>query len=196
MYQRGALRVSHSACNFCAVSFPAFHERVSFPLFGQTANSRHSHPTGICSPLQASLVSLRPPEEGGGEEQSQLVQHLASIQASCWPNLQVSKLLMTLKGTKPAPESVEGLAVQAEALQHLAAVVLACAQHLKVAYPLKAPTAVGPTVLIQCRLLHVPPCRTHSEKLYSAHRGSEACFHALCTAVSHHVGECAYAHTP
>ena len=42
---------------------------------------------------------------------------------------------MTLKGTKPAPESVEGLAVQAEALQHLAAVVMACAQHLKVAHP-------------------------------------------------------------
>ncbi|CAL5224104.1 g6735 [Coccomyxa viridis] len=54
----------------------------------------------------------------------------------------VSKLSMTLRGTKPALESVEGLAVQAEALQHLAAVVLACAQHLKVAYPLKAPTAV------------------------------------------------------
>ena len=49
--------------------------------------------------------------------------------------MQVSKLSLTLKGTKPALESVEGLAVQAEALQHLAAVVLACAQHLKVAHP-------------------------------------------------------------
>ena len=52
--------------------------------------------------------------------------------ASCWAIVQVSRLSLTLKGTKPAPESVEGLAVQAEALQHLAAVVLTCAEHLKV----------------------------------------------------------------
>ena len=46
--------------------------------------------------------------------------------------LQVTTLSITLKGTKPAPESVEGLAVQAEALQHLAGVVMACVAHLKV----------------------------------------------------------------
>lgn len=47
-------------------------------------------------------------------------------------HLQVTTLSITLKGTKPSPESVEGLPVQAEALKHLAAVVMACAAHLKV----------------------------------------------------------------
>ena len=47
-------------------------------------------------------------------------------------SLQVTTLSITLKGTKPASESMEGLAVQAEALQHLAGVVMACAARLKV----------------------------------------------------------------
>ena len=40
-------------------------------------------------------------------------------------------LSLTLKGTKPPPESVEGLAVQRNALQHLAAIIVACAPTLK-----------------------------------------------------------------
>ena len=46
--------------------------------------------------------------------------------------VQVRTLSLTLRGTKPGPESLEGLAGQAEALQLLARVVLACAPHLKV----------------------------------------------------------------
>ena len=46
--------------------------------------------------------------------------------------VQVRTLSLTLRGTKTGPESVEGLAAQADALQYLAGVVLACAPHLKV----------------------------------------------------------------
>ena len=45
-------------------------------------------------------------------------------------------LSLTLKGTKPPPESVEGLAVQRDALQHLAAIVVACAPTLKAIAPM------------------------------------------------------------
>lgn len=49
-------------------------------------------------------------------------------------SLQVTTLSLTLKGTKPPPESAEGLPVQRNALQHLAAIVEACAPTLKAAF--------------------------------------------------------------
>ena len=48
-----------------------------------------------------------------------------------WHSLQATALSLTLKGTKPPPESVEGLAVQRDALQFLSATVVACAPTLK-----------------------------------------------------------------
>ena len=67
--------------------------------------------------------------------------------------VQVRTLSLTLRGTKTGPESVEGLAAQAEALQYLAGVVLACAPHLKVR---TAPHLHDMNSVVIMDKLHVP----------------------------------------
>ena len=68
-----------------------------------------------------------------------------SCSQTIWHSLQVTALSLTLMGTKPPPESVEGLDVQRDALQHLAAILGSCALTLTVTSLVHA--CCGPVLL-------------------------------------------------